>query len=290
MENSYVDLHVHTKYSDGAFTPEEAVRYAKKVGLTAISITDHDTTEGLPEAIKAGSELDIEVIPGVELSVAVQTSIEQEIHILGYFINWEDSFFQKKLKIFQKAREQRANQILEKLKKLGIIVDEKKLSEIVGVGVFGRLHFAKVLVETQVAKNINEVFNKYLGYGKPAYVPKLRLTPDEAIKMIISVGGVPILAHPHCNDITQNTIESLVKQGLKGIEVWHIKHTNSETEKLKKIAEKFEIISTGGSDCHGVMIKGMPAIMGTVKVSYEIVTELKKCRDNIDKVNTQLFA
>src|SRR3989339_501606 len=289
MENSYVDLHVHTKYSDGAYSPEEAVKYAKSVGLTAISITDHDTTDGLPEAIAEGKKLDIEIIPGVELSVALQSISEQEMHILGYFMNWEDSFFQQKLKIFQKARLQRANQISEKLKKLGIDVNEKRLSEIVSICVFGRLHFAKVLVETQVVKNISEAFIKYLGYGKPAYVPKLRLAPDEAIKMILHVGGIPVLAHPHCNSITYNKIKSLVNLGLKGIEVWHIKHSTSDTEKLKKMAEKLEVAATGGSDCHGVMLKGMPAIMGTVKVKYEVLEDLKKCRDSLKKVDTQFF-
>ncbi|MEW6557756.1 MAG: PHP domain-containing protein [Elusimicrobiota bacterium] len=289
METLFADLHIHTKYSDGTFSPEESVKYAQKIGLVAIGITDHDTTEGIPAAIKEGSKRGIEVIPGVELSVEMKNSHDEEMHILGYFINWEDTSFQQKLKLFRKARERRAYHILDKLKKLGVTVDERRLFEIAGIGVIGRLHFAKVLVENKTVSHTQEAFLKYLGDGKPAYVPKFRLLPDEAIKMILKIGGIPVLAHPHYNNISCNIVKSLKNAGLKGIEVWHTKHTSHETEKFKKIADKLNLIPTGGSDCHGVM-NSEPAIMGTVKVPYTIVIELKKYKNNLDKNHCHLFA
>ncbi|MFH0947521.1 MAG: PHP domain-containing protein [Elusimicrobiota bacterium] len=277
METLFADLHVHTIYSDGTFSPEESVEYAQKVGLSAISITDHDTTEGIPRAIKSGLERGIEVIPGIELSVELSNSHQQEMHILGYFINWEDSSFQQKLKLFREAREKRAYHILDKFKGLGIALDERRLFEIAGVGVVGRPHFAKMLVENKIVSHTREAFWKYLADDKPAYVPKFRLTPDEAIKMILQVGGVPVLAHPNSNSINCDVVKSLVDSGLKGIEVWHMKHSSDETDKFKNIAEKFGMIMTGGSDCHGTMNNEHPT-MGTVKVPYSAVISLKNVK------------
>jgi len=289
MDTLFADLHVHTKYSDGTFSPEESVRYAQKVGLATISISDHDTTEGIPSAIKEGSKRGIEVIPGIELSVDFKNSHNQEMHILGYFINWEDSSFQQKLKLFRKARERRAYHILDKLKGLGIAIDERRLFEIAGIGVIGRLHFAKMLVENKSVSHTQEAFWKYLGDSKPAYVPKFRLSPDEAIKMILRIGGIPVLAHPHYNSINCNVVKTLANSGLKGIEVWHTKHSVNETDKFKKMADKLGMIMTGGSDCHGAM-NGEPPIMGKTKVPYSAVIELKKYKNNLEKNHSHLFS
>ncbi|MFH1540923.1 MAG: PHP domain-containing protein [Elusimicrobiota bacterium] len=282
MDTIFADLHVHTKYSDGTFSSEESVIYAQKVGLAAISITDHDTTDGISAAIKESLTRKIEVIPGIELSAELKNSHQQEMHILGYFINWEDCSFQQKLKLLRDEREKRAHRILDKLKSLGIELEEQRLFEIAGVGAIGRPHFAKMLVEKKVVPNTYEAFWKYLGEGKPAYVPKFRLTSDEAIKMISQVDGIPVLAHPNLNNISCDTIKSLVDSGLKGIEVWHRKYSPDETNKLKQMAKKFGMIATGGSDCHGTMNNEQP-IMGTVKVPYSAVQELKKCKNNLDK-------
>lgn len=289
METLFADLHIHTKYSDGTLSPDESVKYAQRVGLATIGITDHDTTEGIPGAIKEGSKRGIEVIPGIELSVELKNSHHQEMHILGYFINWEDSSFQQKLKLFRKTRERRAYHILDKLKGLGVEIDERRLFEIAGIGVIGRLHFAKMLVENKAVSHTQEAFWKYLGDGKPAYVPKFRLSPYEAIKMILRVGGIPVLAHPHFNSINCNVIKSLVNSGLKGIEVWHTKHSTDETAKFKKMADKFGMISTGGSDCHGAM-NNEPPIMGKVRVPYSAVIELKKYKNNLEKNHSHLFS
>lgn len=289
MDTIFADLHVHTKYSDGTFSPGECVKYAQKIGLVTISITDHDTTDGIQEAIREGSKRGIEVLPGIELSVELKNSYDQEMHILGYFINWEDSTFQQKLKLFRKAREKRAYHIIDKLKGLGITLDERRLFEIAGIGVIGRLHFARALVESKVVARTQDAFIKYLGDGKPAYVPKFRLSPEEAIKMILKIGGIPVLAHPHFNKINFNIVKSLVKSGLKGIEVWHTKHSTEDSKQFKKMTDKFGILATGGSDCHGPMA-GVSAVMGQVKVPYSKVIELKKYKNNLDRSRSHLFS
>jgi hypothetical protein len=189
MNTLFADLHIHTTYSDGAMSPEECVKYAQNVGLIAMAVTDHDTTNGIPAAIKEGSKRGIEVIPGIELSAELRNSHDEEMHILGYFINWEDENFQQKLKLFRHVREKRAYHMLEKLKSLGIDLNEKRLFETAGIGAIGRLHFAKVMVEQSIVAHTQEAFHKYLGDGKPAYVPKLRLSPGEAITMILRVGA-----------------------------------------------------------------------------------------------------
>ena len=287
MDTLFADMHIHTQHSDGTMSSEECVKYAQLVGLTAIAITDHDTTNGIPTAIKEGSKRGIEVIPGIELSAELKNSHEEEMHILGYFINWEDEHLQQKLKLFRQARGKRAVHILEKLKKLGIPINEKRLYEVAGIGAIGRLHFAKVMVEQNIVSQTQEAFQKYLGDNKPAYVPKLRLRPDEAIKMILKVGGIPVLAHPHFGHINKTVIKALVKEGLKGIEVWHTNHPHDVTEKFKKIAAAFGLLPTGGSDYHGIVDKNF-AMIGSTKIPYAAVISLKKYKNNLDRSNCTL--
>ncbi|MDI6757759.1 MAG: PHP domain-containing protein, partial [Endomicrobiia bacterium] len=224
MEQLYADLHLHTAYSDGTFSPVELVRQAQRAGLSAISITDHDITDGITEGLKEGAKRGIEVIPGVELSAEMKSSGEREMHILGYYINWESVKFQEELKLFRQARERRAFHILDKLAQVGIKLDEERLFKIAGIGSIGRLHFAKAMMEAKIVTHTQEAFEKYLGEGRPAYVPKLRLQPEEAIQMIHRIGGLPVLAHPFYGGINKAAVKSLVNKGLMGIEVWHIKH------------------------------------------------------------------
>lgn len=276
MNELFVDLHVHTIYSDGSFTPEQVIEYAHKKKIVAISITDHDTTEGILPAIKEGTKLGIEVIPGIELSVESEYSLEQEIHILGYFINWEDEELQKKLAVLQKARLQRAYKIIQKLDSLDIHINKDELFQIAGKGVIGRLHFARLMLDMGCVRSISEAFSRFLSYGKPAYEPKLRLTPQEAIQLIDRTGGISALAHPYYSDYDNpNLVSELVDMGLKGIEVWHSKQSHTVTDHLTRIAYKFKLLTVGGSDCHGPIGSRTPTI-GAQKVPYRIVTELKK--------------
>ncbi|MFN3966479.1 MAG: PHP domain-containing protein [Endomicrobiia bacterium] len=283
MNKLFVDLHIHTNFSDGSFSPEEVVRYAQEAGLSGIAITDHDITDGILPAIKEGVKRGIEVIPGVELSVELKNSSEGEMHILGYFINWEDVQFQEKLKLFRTTRERRAIYILEKLSQIGIKLNEEKLLNLGGRGSIGRLHIARLLLEEGYINDIREAFQKYLGFGKPAYVPKFRLKPEDAIRMIKKIGGVPVLAHPfYGNYGSRNIISGLVKFGLKGIESWHSKHPQKAKELFMNIAKEFNLVVTGGSDCHGP-IGNEPPLIGTQKVPYEVLLNLKQAKFEIDK-------
>ncbi|MHB9154220.1 MAG: PHP domain-containing protein, partial [Endomicrobiales bacterium] len=266
MTTRYVDLHIHTTFSDGAFDPREAVRYAHKKDLAAISITDHDMIDGIPPAIDEGEKLGVEVIPGVELSTELSLPEKSEMHILGYFINWKNKQFRESLALFQKSREQRAHTILEKLDRLGIRLDRDALFAATKGGAIGRLHFAKALVNGGFAASINDAFHRYLGIGRSAYVPKLRLTPEDAIKMISRTGGIAVLAHPFYGHYSnRNLLKGLVRDGLRGIEVWHSKHPPETIDLFTKLAAEFGLLATGGSDCHGEY-GGEPAMMGKINV------------------------
>jgi len=289
MERIYADLHLHTTYSDGSFTPQELVRTAQQMNLSAISITDHDITDGITEGIKEGAKRGIEVVPGVELSAEMKSSDEHEMHILGYYINWENLKFQEELKLFRQARERRAFHILDKLRGIGINLNEEKLFKIAGIGSIGRLHFAKLMVEEKIVSHTQEAFEKYLGEGKPAYVPKLRLKPEEAIKMILRIGGIPVLAHPFYGNITKAIVKSLVSKGLMGIEVWHIKHPPSVVETFKSWAKEFGVLMTGGTDCHGKLMDETPPLIGKLKIDYKYLVDIKIAKSKLDNNRSKIL-
>ncbi len=275
-DQKYADLHVHTNYSDGSFSPKEAVDYAKSAGLSAISITDHDTVEGVPPAAEEGKKAGVEIIPGVELSCEVEDAQRSELHMLGYFINVSDPTLIAFLAAFRQSRIERAEKINRKLEDIGIHIDRELLGRIAGHGSIGRLHFSKAMVEMGITKTIAEAFQKYLSSGKPAFVPKFKLSPEDAIKLVRDAGGVPVLAHPyymHYSD--RKFLKDLVTAGLAGIEVWHSRHTRTAEKTFKQMANDLHLVATGGSDCHGPYGKE-PPLMGSVKVPYSVVTELEK--------------
>ena len=274
----YVDLHIHTDYSDGAFTPAEVVDYARRVGLSAIAITDHDIVDGIKEAIVAGNECGIEIVPGIELSAKGQIPSQEEIHILGYYIDWENKCFLDKLCLFREKRKERAYQILEKLNDLKINITIKDVLRFVKKGSIGRLHFAKALVEKGYVKNTKEAFDRYLGNMKPAYVGKFNWHPKEIIRFILEVKGIPVLAHPLCENVREEFLGELVKAGLAGIEIYHSRHKKSAIDVLKKMAMRYNLLLTGGSDCHGQVGSRSP-LMGTIKISYSVLDKLKKYKN-----------
>ncbi|GHT50079.1 phosphatase [Endomicrobiia bacterium] len=286
--NLYVDMHIHTNYSDGVFTPKEAVEYAAKMKLSAISITDHDCVDGTDEALEAGAETGIEVVPGIELSSEIMfNSRKNEIHILGYYMNYKSEMFQEALAVFKKARYDRAVEMLEKLKKSGAELKDDSFVKDAGNKVIGRLHFAKALFEQKLVGSVQEAFQRYLSKDKPAYVPKCRISPGDAIKLILNAGGIPVIAHPYYigyND--RNIFETFIKDGLKGIEVWHIKHSENVVKRFLSLVQDFNLIATGGSDCHGPYKNEIP-IMGRVKVPYFVLENLKKAKiDSVKNENT----
>jgi predicted metal-dependent phosphoesterase TrpH len=278
MKEGYIDLHVHTNYSDGSFTPKEVVEYCKKVSVIAVGITDHDNIDGIKEAIIEGEKLGVEVIPGVEISCDFKDSFEEEIHILGYYIDCENAKLKQTLKFFQEARQKRAYKIFNKLVSLGIPIKEEDVFKD-SIKSIGRLHFARVLKEKNLVSSIKEAFELYLGYGKPAYEAKLKVSPKEAISLIVEAKGIPILAHPYL-EISMNTksIKELIEYGIKGIEVYHSKHPKNITDELLLLAEKYDLLITGGSDCHG-SIDGHPPLLGSLKIPYKVLENIKMYKE-----------
>ncbi len=281
--DGYADLHVHTTFSDGMFTPEKVVETALAKGLKAIAITDHDCIDGIAPALKAARGKDLDVIPGVELSAAAGDS---EIHILGYFLDYKCPVLVKKL---SRMRENRTKRIMEMIKRLGdkgISIDTDKVFEAVTEGTIGRMHLARAMVDQKFAATTKEVFEKYLGNGKPCNVRHERLDYTDAISMIRKAGGVPVLAHPG-NMGKDEFIQEYVKAGIMGIEVFHTEHRPSVVKKYGELASEKGLIMTGGSDCHGVSKRGGKRkgklLLGNVRVGEDVVKALKAASEEIRK-------
>lgn len=282
MDHALVDLHVHTSASDGSLSPQEVVSLAHRQGLRAIAITDHDTIEGNEAACKAGKEWGVEVVPGVEISVEMETA-RQPIHVLGYFINYRSKKLRAELSHLVQYREERNPQIVRKLNSLGVGITYEEVIRAAGQGTVGRPHIAQVLVQKGYVKDGDEAFRKYLRRGGPAYVEKKRLAPEEGIALIQDAGGIPVLAHPFMIEgLSAHTLEAFIltfrQYGIKGVEVYYPLHTHRQTALLETIARKHTLLITGGSDFHGeqkpklLLGKGF----GTLEVPYELVTKMKE--------------
>lgn len=248
-----IDLHIHTTASDGTMSPAEVVRYAKNKGLRTIAITDHDTIEGIAEGLQAGSNLGLEVIPGVELSVDFAKGT---MHLLGYYIDHTCVELLEKLTVVQRARAERNLKIVEKLRGLGIDIDLSEVKEAPEHGQIGRPHFAYTLVQKGHAQNIQDAFDRYLRKGGPAYVEKFKFSPQEAMSIIHKAGGVTVLAHPFTlNQLQLQDLEPVIvelkKNGLDGIEVYYPEHSEGQTKLYRTLAKKHGLLLTGGSDFHG---------------------------------------
>ena len=272
MQKRWIDLHIHTTASDGLLTPVQVVEIAKKEGLPAISITDHDTIDGYQAVKKRAEELEIELIPGVELSTLYKG---EDFHILGYLIDCENPEFLKKINSFQEERRVRGEEMVEKLNELGIDLRMETVKNIAGKGAVGRPHLADALLKEEFVHTYEEAFARYIGYHAPAYVPKRFLTPQEGIELIHLVRGVAVLAHPGtCR--SQHTIYDFLQLGLDGIEAYHSKHDRETTQHYINLANKLGLIYTGGSDCHGR--RGGKVLIGTMKVPYKCLETLRKVK------------
>lgn len=265
------DLHIHTNFSDGLYSPEDIVKKAKEAGLAAIAITDHDTIDAVPRALEAGRLLGIKVIPGVEFTTDIP---ETEIHILGYFIDYKASWFLELLKKIRDERVSRIYKIVEKLKKLGIEIDPEEIFKLVDLGSVGRPHVARVLLKKGKVKSVQEAFNKYLDCNAPAYVSHFKLSPAEAVKTIIKAGGIPVYAHPGVSAMDE-IIPELVSQGLAGIEVYYGKHSDFQIKHYLSLADKYGLLVTGGSDFHGLGTM-RDEKLGDVKLSDSYLKKLEE--------------
>lgn len=260
---SCVDLHVHTNASDGSFTPTDLIKKAKRLGLKALGITDHDTVAGIEEAIRVGNTYGVEIVPGCELSVLKE---EKEIHILGYYINYRSLELRSILEEFRKEREKRGGRIVEKLQTLGFEVNFKKVKELAGVSL-GRPHIASAVIgnpanQERLKKEFGEIptssdfIGSYLVEGKVAYVSRKFFSSKEVVALIEKHKGISVLAHPGFSlpEERESWLKDFVAEGLDGLEVYHYKEddetTKEEISRLKRLAKKYSLIETGGSDYH----------------------------------------
>jgi predicted metal-dependent phosphoesterase TrpH len=276
--SAQIDLHLHTTASDGRLSPTELVRLAAGQGLKQISVSDHDTTEGLAEVYQAAQEFpDLRIIPGIELSTDVPGD---EVHMLGYFIQYEDEEFQKVLRGFRSGRLERGEAMVDKLDELGLHVSWERVKEIAGDGSVGRPHIALALVEKGYFKEPKEAFAEYLGRNGLAYAEREKMTPAEGVKLLASVGGVPVLAHPSYLNDMEATIVELKAAGLLGMEVFYAQYSADVIQELAVLAVKYDLIPCGGSDYHGLGNTGEP-LPGTMGPPPETVERLEEAARNI---------
>lgn len=274
-----IDLHIHSTASDGSLRPAEVVRLAKKQGLKAIALTDHDTVDGVAEAVAAGEEVGLEVVPGVEISARCPHGT---MHILGYFVNYASERLGERLAVLKKARAERNPQIIAKLNRLGIPITMAQVAELSGGGQIGRPHIARALYEGGYVPNLQDAFDIYLRNGGLAHVSKFRFPPEEAIAMIQEAKGIPVLSHPFTLGLNSpKDLEALLLElqdlGLAGLEVYYPEHTPEQEALYLRLARQLGLLITGGSDFHGA---NKPEVMlGRIscqaKITYHLLEALK---------------
>jgi len=245
-----IDLHTHSTASDGLYSPTELVELAQEAGLTTIGLVDHDTTNGLDEAIEAGRELGVTVIPGIEINTDLPHG-QGDAHMLGYFVEYGRPAFQRSLQMLRDARERRAERMVERLRAQGLDVTWERVREI-AQGTVGRPHIARALIEKGYASDVSDAFDRYLSRGKPAYIPRYKLAPEDAVRLIKSARGVPVLAHPaNIPHLGDELLPALLHAGLQGLECYYGEYDELTVERLLRLAGTFGLIPTGGSDYHG---------------------------------------
>lgn len=268
------DLHIHSSISDGLLSPFEIIDWGKKKGLKALSITDHDSISAIDTVLNYSLSKDIELVPGLELSTEYNGV---EVHMLGYFYNLKDDSLDSYLDMLRKGRIIRAEKMIYKLNNLGYKIkfdDVVKLAK--DISSIGRPHIARVMINYGYCKDIEDAFDRFIGFGKPAFVDRYKISPFEAVEVIKSSGGVSSIAHPGLiiNIDKLSLIKKLKLWGLAGIEAYHISHSIEDTEYFVNVSKELGLIITGGTDCHGVMTNGEPLI-GKITVPYENVLKLK---------------
>ena len=241
-----IDLHTHTNYSDGLYTPCELVQKAKARGLDIISITDHDSINGIKEAIECGKDLGVEIVPGVEISTDVD---DKEVHLLAYFIDIEHEELIKYLSFFRDERFHRAKRMVEKLRKLGLNIRIDDVMDRAKNSAIGRPHIAYTLVDLGLIKNYQEAFERYIGDYGPAFERKIHVSAQSALKLISDAGGLSFIAHP--GFMKEALLMNLIKAGIDGIECTHPSHNENQVTFYKGIVNQYCILESGGSDFHG---------------------------------------
>jgi hypothetical protein len=270
-----VDLHTHTTASDGTLAPRALVRKAVQHGVRVLAITDHDSTDGLAEAMDEARQCPpLTIVPGLEINCDVEGA---EIHVLGYCVDYEAAWFQDFLREQRAERVARVHRIAERLAELGMPIDPAEVFALVKEGSAGRPHVAQVMVQRGYVKSVREAFDKYLKAGGAANVPRRRLTPAEAVRVIRRAHGVPVLAHPGLAD-RDAMIPELVEAGLMGIEAWYAEHSAQQTSNYLELCRRHGLVATGGSDYHGPQ-SGRANPPGTPAVAMAVWEQLQERAD-----------
>lgn len=266
----FADLHLHTAFSDGTYSPEELAGHARHQRLAAIALTDHDTAEGCARAAAACAQNGLEFLPGIELTAELD---DHELHILGYGFDAAHPEFQRELATFQSVRQQRIREMVARLNDRGVPLRAEDVFALANCRSPGRPHVARALVQTGICSSLDEAFERFLKKHRPAWVPKFKMSALRAIQLLHAAGGLAVMAHPGLNRIDP-LLPVLVDAGLDGLECWHTKHSVATVQHYRELALHYGLLQTGGSDCHGLN-KGQPLI-GTVKVPFEYYERLKQ--------------
>ncbi len=280
-----IDLHVHSNQSDGTYTPAQLVQYAAKKGLTAFALTDHDTTQGLDAAIASARQHFVTVIPGIEFSTVYE---EKDIHILGLFIDYKAPVFLSALADFVASRERRNEKMCQKLREYaGMDIHYKKLLQAFPGAVITRAHYARYMLDHGYVGSMAEAFERFIGDRAPCFIPREKVTPMQAVRLIRQAHGVPVLAHPplyHMSDARlEGLVDTLADCGLAGIEALYSTYTAGEEAHMKSLARQYGLLITGGSDFHG---SNKPDIdlgtgRGNLHVPDSILEDLHKYQENL---------
>ena len=273
----FADLHLHTFFSDGTFTPEELVARASQIGFRAIALTDHDTLEGCARAAAACAAAQMEFIPGTELTAE---HADVEVHILAYLVDTQNKVLLARIAEFQAVRQERIREMVAALNQQGIPLKAEAVFALANCKSPGRPHVARALVKEKLIGNLDEAFEKYLKKGRPAWIPKTKMSALEAVELIHQAGGLAVMAHPGFNR-TDEIIPDLVDAGLDGIECFHTKHSTAMAERYLEFAEKYHLLVTGGSDCHG--FSKIKPLIGTIKLPYAYVQRLYAAKKSADE-------
>jgi predicted metal-dependent phosphoesterase TrpH len=265
----FADLHLHSRFSDGTYAPEELAILARRYQFVAIALTDHDTTEGCPEATAACAAAHIEFIPGTELTAELG---DDEIHLLGYGVDIENPRLLSEMAKFQRVRQDRIREMVARLNRLNIPLQADQVFALANCQSPGRPHVSRALVAGGYCSGVDEAFERFLKKHRPAWVPKYKMSASEAIDLIHGAGGLAVMAHPGLNR-TDDVISLMAEAGLDGLECYHSKHSQGLTDHYIKMAREHQLLVSGGSDCHG-WSRGRP-VFGSVKLPIEYVDQLK---------------
>ncbi len=265
------DLHLHTTASDGLLSPAEIVKLAASKGLDVIAITDHDTIDGIVPALQAGAAYpSLFIIPGVELSTDVPHG---EVHVLGYYIDYNDGHFVQELQKMRDSRRNRAMKMVEKLGDMGMKVSWQHVQELAQGGTVGRPHIAQAMLDAGHISSFREAFDKYIGREGPAYVEREKMEPAEVVELIVKARGIPVLAHPADIEGLDELLKKLKMAGLMGIETYYNNYTPDVVVRIEKTAKRFGLLITGGSDYHAFG-DGMETIIGAISPPSRAIQQL----------------